>query len=191
MKLVLLFGPQAVGKMTVGEELARMTGLKLFHNHMTIELVSNFFSYGTQEGKRLVNLFRWSIFEAVAQSELEGLIFTFVWYFDSPEDWAYVKKLHTLFSSQGAQVYYVELEADLETRLERNKTEHRLQEKPTKRDIAWSEQELLETAKRYRLNSKPGEITEPYYLRIDNTNLSAREVAEVICRHFGFTTPKA
>lgn len=89
MKLVLLFGPQAVGKMTVGEELARMTGLKLFHNHMTIELVSNFFSYGTQEGNRLVNLFRWSIFEAVAQSELEGLIFTFVWYFDSPEDWAY------------------------------------------------------------------------------------------------------
>lgn len=40
-----------------------------------------------------------------------------------------VKKLHTLFSSQGAQVYYVELEADIETRLERNKTEHRLQEK--------------------------------------------------------------
>lgn len=42
MKLVLIFGPQAVGKMTVGQELAKITGLKLFHNHMTIDLVSNF-----------------------------------------------------------------------------------------------------------------------------------------------------
>ena len=49
MKLVILFGPQAVGKMTVGQELAKQTGLKLFHNHMTIDLVSNFFDYGTVE----------------------------------------------------------------------------------------------------------------------------------------------
>lgn len=43
MKFVLIFGPQAVGKMTVGQELAKSTELKLFHNHMTIDLVGNFF----------------------------------------------------------------------------------------------------------------------------------------------------
>ena len=43
MKFVVIFGPPAVGKMTVGQELAKLTGLKLFHNHMTIELVLNFF----------------------------------------------------------------------------------------------------------------------------------------------------
>lgn len=186
MKLVLPFGPQAVGKMTVGEQLARLTGLKLFHNHMTIELVSHFFSYGTATGKRLVNLFRQAIFEEVAKSELEGLIFTYVWYFDSPEDRADVQKLHTLFASHGAQVYYVGLEANLETRLTRNKTEHRLQEKPTKRDIAWSERELLDSAQRHRLNSLPGEIDDPHYLRIDNTKLSAEDAARMICRRFGF-----
>jgi shikimate kinase len=37
MKLVILFGPPAVGKMTVGQQLANLTGFKLFHNHMTIE----------------------------------------------------------------------------------------------------------------------------------------------------------
>lgn len=63
MKLVIIFGPQAVGKMTVGQELSKKTNLKLFHNHMTIDLVSNFFSYGSQEGKRLVKLFRKEIFE--------------------------------------------------------------------------------------------------------------------------------
>ncbi|GAE48204.1 hypothetical protein JCM21738_5289 [Mesobacillus boroniphilus JCM 21738] len=40
MKFVLIFGPQAVGKMTVGHELEKITELKLFHNHMTIELVN-------------------------------------------------------------------------------------------------------------------------------------------------------
>lgn len=42
MKLVVIFGPLAVGKMTVGQELAKRTGLRLFHNHMTIDLVANF-----------------------------------------------------------------------------------------------------------------------------------------------------
>lgn len=46
MKLVIIFGPQAVGKMTVGQELEKLTGLKLFHNHMTIELVSHFLIMG-------------------------------------------------------------------------------------------------------------------------------------------------
>ena len=81
MKLVLLFGPQAVGKMTVGQELAEITGLKLFHNHMTIDLVSNFFDYSTEEGKRLVTLYRIEMFKAVAKSDLEGMIFTFTWCF--------------------------------------------------------------------------------------------------------------
>lgn len=35
MKFILLFGPQAVGKMTIGHELEKITELKLFHNHMT------------------------------------------------------------------------------------------------------------------------------------------------------------
>ena len=43
-KIVLITGPQAVGKMTVGQELSKITNLKLFHNHMTIDLVSNFFT---------------------------------------------------------------------------------------------------------------------------------------------------
>ncbi|SCC34198.1 Uncharacterized protein BW664_02852 [Bacillus mycoides] len=43
MKFILIFGPQAVGKMTVGQELAKITDLKLFHNHMKIDLVKYIF----------------------------------------------------------------------------------------------------------------------------------------------------
>ena len=60
MSLVIIFGPQAVGKMTVGHELEKITDLKLFHNHMTIELVVSLFEYETPEAQRLIRLFSWS-----------------------------------------------------------------------------------------------------------------------------------
>jgi hypothetical protein len=102
MKLVVLFGPQAVGKMTVGHELEKITGLKLFHNHMTIELVNPFFSYSTKTGKRLVELFINEIFKEVAKSDMEGLIFTFIWAFNKQDDWDYIKKISNIFESKGA-----------------------------------------------------------------------------------------
>lgn len=52
----------------------------------------------------------------------------------------------------------MELEATLDERLRRNRTEHRLQEKPTKRNVEWSEKDLLKTAANHRLNSLPGEV---------------------------------
>jgi cytidylate kinase len=184
MKLVLIFGPQAVGKMTVGQELAKITGLKLFHNHMTIDLVSPFFDYGTKEGKRLVSLFRQEIFESVAKSDLEGMIFTYVWAFNHQSDWDYVDKVCDIFESKGGTVCFVELEADLNVRLARNKSPHRLEHKPTKRNIEWSENNLKESMKKYRLNSLDGEITNKEYIKINNTNLKAEEVARIIKEEF-------
>ena len=184
MKFVLIFGPQAVGKMTVGQELAKLTGLKLFHNHMTIDLVNPFFNYGTQEGKRLVNLFRQELFEEVSKSSLYGMIFTYVWAFDHQSDWDYVDKVCRIFESKGGTVYFVELEADLEERLERNKSPNRLEHKPTKRNVEWSERELKESMHTYRLNSQEGEIVREEYIKINNTNLSAVEVAKIIKDRF-------
>ncbi|MDF2606740.1 MAG: shikimate kinase [Bacillales bacterium] len=184
MKFVLVFGPQAVGKMTVGQELAKITGLKLFHNHMTIDLVSHFFDYGTKEGKRLVSLFRQEIFEEVSGSNLYGMIFTYVWAFNSQEDWDYVNQITHLFESRGGTVYFVELEADLTERIERNKSSNRLEHKPSKRDIEWSERDLKKSMEKYRLNSLEGEITYKNYIKINNTNLGAEEVAKMIKEKF-------
>lgn len=184
MKLVLIFGPQAVGKMTVGQELEKITGLKLFHNHMTIELVSHFFSYGSKEGKRLVSLFRQEIFEEVAKSDLEGLIFTYVWAFDMQADWDYVDKVCNIFEERGGEVYFVELEAEFEERLIRNKSPLRLEHKPTKRNIEFSERDLISTMEKYRLNSEDGEIKRKNYIRINNTKLSPEEVAKIIKKNF-------
>ncbi|OIK11291.1 AAA family ATPase [Bacillus sp. MUM 13] len=185
MKFILIFGPQAVGKMTVGQELADITDLKLFHNHMTIDLVNPFFDYGTKEGNRLVSLFRKEIFEEVSKSDLYGLIFTYVWAFDLQADWDYVNKISAIFESRGGSVYYVELEADLEERLKRNKSPNRLEHKPTKRNIENSEADLKSTMQKYRLNSLEGEIKKRNYLKINNTNLSPKETAKIIKEEFG------
>ncbi|WP_136603934.1 AAA family ATPase [Paenibacillus dokdonensis] len=184
MKFIIIFGPQAVGKMTVGQELEKITDLKLFHNHMTIELVTPYFSYGSAPGKRLVSLFRQEIFEEVAKSDLEGLIFTFVWAFDLQNDWDYIEKISCIFENQGGTVYLVELEADMEERLERNKSPHRLSHKATKRNIEFSERDLRVTMENHRLNSMEGEIGHANYLRINNTELSPETVAQMIKEKF-------
>ena len=180
MKFILITGPQAVGKMTVGQELAKITKLKLFHNHMTIELVLNFFDYGTPSFKRLSGLFRKEIFEEVSNSELEGLIFTYVWYFDDKNDWDYIENLTKIFREKGAEIYYVELESDIEVRIQRNKTEHRLNHKPSKRGEYGSNDKLRESLIEHRPNSLEGEIKEKNYLRINNANLEPIIVAQMI-----------
>lgn len=184
MKLVIIFGPHAVGKMTVGQELAKVTDLKLFHNHMTIELVANFFSYGEDEGKRLVTLFRKEIFEAVAGSDLEGLIFTFMWALDDQADWDYIHKVSKIFTDKGADIYFVELEADFDLRIERNKTPNRLYHKPTKRDLEKSEDRFRRIENKYRLNTYEGEMQFEKYIKFNNTDLEPEVVASMIKEHF-------
>jgi hypothetical protein len=183
MKFVMIFGPQAVGKMTVGQELAKRTGLKLFHNHMTIELLEPLFSFSPELWK-LSTLFRKEIFKTMAESKMEGLIFTYVWAFDQQQDWDFVDQTCEIFESQGFEIYFVELEADLDKRLERNTNPHRLEHKPTKRNVEWSENELKESMVKYRLNSHKGEIEKENYIKINNSNLSATEVAKLVSEKF-------
>lgn len=183
MNFVIIFGPPAVGKMTVGAELQKLTGLKLFHNHMTIDLVLNFFDWGAPQFK-LVGEFRRRIFEEVAASDLPGLIFTYVWAFDQPGDKLYIDDCCALFRKHGARICFVELEADLDTRLARNRTEFRLQEKRPKRDVQHSESLMLKHEKEHQMNSSGGFYYPENYVRINNTNLPPQTVARTIAERF-------
>lgn len=183
MRLLFLFGPQAVGKMTVGQELTRITPLRLFHNHMTIEPVLSIF--GGFHASAITRL-REVIFEEFATSDQYGLIFTFQWAFNYQEDWDYTAHVASIFEAHGAQVDYCELVAPLDTRLARNETENRLREKPSKRNVEQSRSFIINAVGKYRDTSAPGELTFPRYLRLDNSNLTAEEAARIIAEHFGF-----
>ena len=181
MKLVFLIGDSAVGKMTVGQELMKITDLHLFHNHMTIEPVMEIF--GGYNGNA-VNRLREVIFEEFAASDRYGMIFTYMWAFDCKEDWDYIEHVKSIFAPYDTEFYYVELIAPQEIRLERNRTENRLKHKASKRNIAFSEMLLLKANENHRCVSHEGEIPFDNYLRIDNSNLSAEETAKMIQKHF-------
>ncbi len=181
MKLVMIIGNAAVGKMTVGQALAGITDLRLFHNHMTIEpvieIMGRFDGYVT---RRLRQVY----FEEFAKSDNYGMIFTFMWAFDLQSDWDYHDWVRSIFAPYGTEFYYVELVTDRETRLQRNQTENRLQHKPSKRDLESSNARLLQDDGRYRLESLPGELPFENYIKIDNTRLPPEAVAAMIKERF-------
>lgn len=181
MKLVFLIGNPAVGKMTVGQELMKITDLRLFHGHMTIEPVIEIFGYFHDKATYKM---REVIFEEFAASSNYGLIYTYVWAFDQKADWDYVEHFTNIFRKKGADVYYVELVAPQEVRLQRNIAESRLKHKVSKRDIEASNQRLINIDKNYRCISNDGEIRFDNYIKIDNSNLSAEQVAEMIKERF-------
>ena len=183
MKFLLLFGDGAVGKMTVGQELTKITDFKLFHNHMSIEPVIEIFD---GYNKQVVSDFRRSVFENFAKTDKFGLIFTYIWAFDHPADWEYVEYVSNIFKKNGGECFYVELVADQKTRLERNKTENRLSHKPSKRNVEISDNRIIDDDNNHRLVSFDGEIPYQNYIKIDNTHLSPDEVAKIIKEKFNF-----
>lgn len=181
--LVIIFGPPAVGKMTVGHELAKLTGCKLMHNHLSLELSLEFFEYGHESQTKINEGIKALVFEEVANSPLPGLIYTMFWAFDVPSDYDYADRISKWFIDKGGTIYYVELETDLETRLKRNTTPFRLSKKASKRDKVDSEKRLLEMGK-HRGNTNPDEFTRTPYLKINNTKISAKKTAEMIKETF-------
>ncbi|MEI5992868.1 hypothetical protein [Candidatus Enterococcus mansonii] len=184
MNVFFIFGPQAVGKMTIGEIVAKKLDLIMLHNHRTLELLQPIFGW-TAPTFELSALFRQLIFSKfVEEQSSKGLVFTLVLDFSSKADMEEFNQYKELFTAKGIEPYFVELEADLSERLYRNKTEHRLNQKPSKRDTSHSEKELLQAHEDYRLNSLPGEVKEKYYYRLDVTSLTAEQAADRIMKQF-------
>lgn len=181
MDLILIVGSGAVGKMTVGQELMKITDFRLFHNHMMIEPVIEIF--GKFEGA-VVNKLRDDIFDAFMKTNYSGMIFTYMWAFDLQSDWDYVKALTDKFEATGGTVYCVELVADRAVRIERNKTENRLRNKASKRDLVTSQDRMIREETKYRLESRDGEMPFANYIKIDNTSLEPAEVAAMIKERF-------
>ena len=92
----------------------------------------------------------------------------------------YLKQIQNLLDDYHQEILFVELETSLEQRMHRNRTENRLKYKPLKRNFEVSEREILDTDKTNQLNSQKQPSGLHYYLKIDNTNLSAEEVAKQI-----------
>ena len=182
--LIVICGPQAVGKMTVAESLRDKLRYNMMMNHDSIEVSDRIFGFATPAQKEFNAFFREKAFELAVKHNVD-LIFTYVCAFDIPEEREYLSNLKDLFEQGGGRFYFVELSADLETRLARNETPHRMERKASKRDVTWSRDNLLKDARRHRLNSDENEVWFENHLKIDNTDLTPDRAADRVIEVFG------
>ena len=181
--LIVVCGPHAVGKMTVAESLRDKLRYNMMMNHDSIELSDRIFGFATPAQKELNEDIRQKVFSLAIKHNVD-MIFTYVCAFDEPEEREYLTELKDLFEQSGGQFYFVELSADIETRLARNETPHRMERKASKRDVAWSRANLLDGAAKYRLNSAEGETWFENHLKIDNSHLEPDQVADLVIEKY-------
>jgi hypothetical protein len=181
--LMIICGPQAVGKMAVAKAIKEKTGYSVSTNHDSLEIPSRIFGWGTPSFKELRSIIRKEVFNLSIKNDV-NLIFTYIIDFNDENDVKYVDDLKNKYEKSGGKFYLVELETDLDERLKRNITEERLREKPTKRDVERSNKELVDSMEKYRMNSNDGEVKYENYIKINNTNLTPEEVASIVVEKF-------
>jgi hypothetical protein len=118
MWLVFLHGPPGCGKLTVGRALASLTGFKLFHNHLAVDLLHAVFEFGSPPFVELREQIWLSTFQAAARSGV-SLVFTF-----APERTVRIgfpAEVESCVRAEGGRVLFASLrcgEAELERRIE-------------------------------------------------------------------------
>lgn len=153
--LILILGPSAVGKTTIGKHVSNKWDYKLLHSQAEFELVLNLFPYNSKDFNILTNKIKRLILNYVSRSNLKGLVFTTSVDFSKP----YINYINVLIDSfviNGGKTYVIELYADTTTRLNRNKNLNRALIKPRKFNTKESEKILLKMDQTMKLNSMGG-----------------------------------
>jgi len=172
MKLVFIYGAPAVGKLTVARALAQLTGFRLFHNHLTVDLVGSLFEFGTPPFIRMREEIWLSAFREAAQQNV-SLIFTF-----APERTVrgqFIQDTLDTIASTGGRVIFVELKCahdELERRIEA----------PSRSEFG-----KLSSIEQYRTLKESGAFHFPTLpepeLSLETTHSSPVETAELIHRY--------
>jgi hypothetical protein len=174
MKLIIIYGPPASGKLSVAKELAKITGYKLFHNHLTSDLAGTIFERRTEPYTNLVNKWRLEMLEAAAKYKVSGVIFTFV--YSHKIDDAYIRKLIGLVEKHKGKVLLVNLLCENKELLKRVGGLSRKGYGKVR-----SKKALKETLKETEL-LKP--MPHKKNFKINNTKISAKKVAKLIKEHY-------
>jgi hypothetical protein len=179
MRLVFIYGPPASGKLTVAKELAKMTGFRLFDNHVSIRFVTSLFDFGTQPFSLLIGKIRT---EMITEAAKEGIdtIFTFV--YETESDDRFVRQILRIVKLHGGRVLFVRLQC------ERRELERRVGSKSRRAYGKLATRNLLRSVfSKYDLDH---EIPFQTSLTIDTTHLSPRRAGKTIVQHYHLRTLK-
>jgi adenylate kinase len=175
MKLIFLFGLPGVGKLTVAREIAKLTGFKVFHNHLVVDLVESLFEFGSQPFVKLREEIWVAVFAQAVSANLDGLIFTFA--FDRTVRRSFIENTQGVIASSGGEVLFVELRCSTE------ELERRIED-PSRQRFG-----KLYSVGRFRELKEAGAFVDPGIpierLVTDTTDLSASDAASLIVSRLG------
>lgn len=170
LKLIFIHGLPGVGKLTVARSLAELTGFKVFHNHLTVDLVGAVFEFGSPQFVELREMIWLAVFSQAAAAKLDGLIFTFAP--DRTVREGFIESTREVVESSGGEVLFVELRCSTE------ELERRI-EQPSRHGFG-----KLNSAEMFRELGKAGAFVDPGIpterLVLDTTDMPAPDAARLI-----------
>jgi shikimate kinase len=168
MKLIFIYGPPASGKLTVAEKLSEATGIPLFHNHLSRDIVKDIYGDELMQHYDLVRKIRFDILEYCANNNAD-LIFTYV-YAGSDDD-NNVRDFTNIIKTNRGKVLFVELTANVEDLMDRVDNDSR------KRFKKLTDKEIMA-----KLSENMSKFSIPYVesLKINTSDLSSEEAASLI-----------
>jgi shikimate kinase len=175
MHVVFLYGPPGVGKFTVGSELARVTGFKLFHNQLSVNLVSAVFERDSEIWLRLLRRIRREVLEEAARYDI-SLIMTGVYSGTAEHADAWRTMLEPVRAEAGS-IVFVQLTCTRDELFQRVQNESR-----RALDKLLDPSRLADLLARLDLTAAA-----PFapHVTLDVTHLAPTDAARQICTHFG------
>lgn len=174
MELLFIYGPPAVGKLTIGRELAKLTGFRLFHNHLTVDAVMAVFDFGSEPFIKLREQIWLSVFQEAVHNDV-SLIFTF-----APEQTvrtSFIQDTIDAVEPSGGKVRFIELTCPVE------ELERRI-ENPSRAEF-----NKLRALELFRNIRQAGKHLYPKLpnsgLTIDTSQMNPQVAAHKICEFFG------
>jgi deoxyadenosine/deoxycytidine kinase len=178
--VVFIYGPMAVGKLTVAKILSKKLGYKLAHNHHLNDFVQEVFERGSYENHAMKDFLRYYLLENIVKAKMNAVTthsYSHDWISKTGlSDPKYVETLEKKLTRFGAKFYPVHLKASNKELLRRvsmksRKDFRKLKDKKIMRELALKHD--WQSSPRLKNN-----------LVIDNTNLSPKKVSDMIIEHF-------
>lgn len=174
MKLIIIYGPPAVGKLTVAKELAKITGFKVFHNHLTLDAVKSVLNPKHEEFSKILSDIRLKVIEASSKAKTDGIIFTSGYNGNSKD--TTIEQMIKITKKQGGEAFLIHLIC------EEKELYRRVISKNRKK---YSKTTTVKDLKKRLSKWKQGDYPNKTNLTIDNTKLTAKKTAKIIKEQFG------